>query len=165
MSDENCVIARFDSEQDLATAIEVLEKSGFRADEVSVVRSKAGVRERDTPRTGESETESAPTDKTVGVSTLAGGVLGTALGTATLVGPLLIAGPLAGMAAGAVGGGILSSINRWGVDTDSRSEHEKAIEEGAILLIVSGDSIRVADAHRDLNTTKATSVYKSTRSS
>lgn len=155
----NCLIAEFKSERDFRIAIEVLEKAHFSADEVSLVThaDDDALTELDVAK--DPLSESPPTAKTTATTTVAGGALGAALGTMTLMGPLLVAGPIFGMAAGAVGGGILSNIHRWGVDQDVAEAYESKVQNGSRLVIVTGDDdIRLADARRALKTTGPTSL-------
>jgi uncharacterized membrane protein len=95
-----------------------------------------------------------PKGKTVGISTVAGGVLGGVLGTMSAVGPLLVAGPLVGLIAGAAGGGILASIQDWGVDPEVVENYEQAVRDGADLIVVSGDEERIRHAANSLKTTR-----------
>ncbi|PAY18677.1 DUF1269 domain-containing protein [Rhodopirellula sp. SM50] len=150
---QNCLIAEFNNEEDFQTALEVLDKAHFTQDEVSIVRhadddslSKLDSAKDKTPVSPSSE-------KTAAASTLAGGTLGAALGTMTLMGPMLVAGPIVGMTAGAVGGGLLGAVESWGVDDRVAESYEAKVRDGARLLIVTGDDIRLADAASMLKTT------------
>jgi len=146
------LIAQFDSLDELKTALQVLDTDDFTAEEVSIVTTVADLQQNELQGIETSAEDSPPSTQTVAVSTIAGGTLGAALGTMTMVGPLLVAGPLAGMVAGAVGGGILNAINRWGVREDLAAHYENAIRDGGALLIVLGDEIRLDDAERLLKT-------------
>ncbi|MCS7469753.1 DUF1269 domain-containing protein [Stieleria sp. ICT_E10.1] len=155
---QNCLIAEFNSERDFRTAIEVLDKAHFTADEVSIVKhaddeglSELNAAEDTTPASPSSET-------TATGATLAGGTLGAALGSMTLMGPLIVAGPIFGIAAGAVGGGLLGAVESWGVDDRVAESYQTKVRNGARLLIVTGDDIRLADAESMLKTTGPTSL-------
>ncbi|MGB7327329.1 MAG: DUF1269 domain-containing protein [Rubripirellula sp.] len=148
-----CLIAEFKNEQDFRTAIEVLEKAHFSPDEVSTVTHSDNESLIELNQVTDEELASPPAEKTTATTTLVGGTLGAALGTMTLIGPMLVAGPLLGMAAGAVGGSMLSAVESWGVDHGVAQDYESKVRDGALLIIVTGDQNRLAIANRILKTT------------
>ena len=78
----------------------------------------------------------------------------------TMMGPMLVVGPIFGMAAGAVGGSLLSAISRWDVEQDVAAAYEAKVREGSVLIIVTGDSIRVDEAAAMLRTVPPTSLER-----
>ncbi len=161
----NCLIAEFSREHDFRTAIEVLEKAHFSADEVSIVTHADDDALTKIDAAKDLTSASPPAGKTTATTTIAGGALGATLGSMTMMGPLLVAGPIIGMAAGAVGGGILSTINSWGVDHEVTEDYESKVKSGSRLVIVTGDDeIRLADARRALKTTGPASLETFPRS-
>ncbi len=156
--DNNCLIAEFRSKEDFHTAVEVLEKAKFRPNEVSTVTHSDDTSLPELDAVEDSSTESPPADKTIAATTLAGGALGAALGTMTLMGPLLVAGPIFGMAAGAVGGSMLSAIKSQGINHDVADDYETRVRDGARLIIVTGDKTRLNEARQALQTVGPTSL-------
>lgn len=159
MSNE-CLIAEFSDRSSLKTALDILHKADYDHDTYSLVTSASEV--DDTVLAGAKDTTqtSPPAEKTTGTSTLAGGTLGAVLGTATMIGPMLVAGPLAGMAAGAAGGGLLASIESWGVRKNVGHQYEDRVAGGASLIIVNGDELKLAEAERVLKTCGPTSLER-----
>lgn len=151
MSDE-CLIAEFRDQQSFHNALEVLEKSDYPTDQISVITSADEVEGSRADDAVDTSTSSPPTEKTTAASTVTGGTLGAVLGTATMVGPMLIAGPIIGMAAGAVGGSLLSTVESWGVQKDVGDQYEARVRKGAKLILLSGDSVRLDRGQRMLKT-------------
>ncbi|GAA4453628.1 DUF1269 domain-containing protein [Novipirellula rosea] len=155
---EKCLIAEFRNTEKFRTAIEVLETGDFTMDEVSIVTHAEDKNLAELRQVTEADENALSSEKTTAASTLAGGTLGAALGTMTMMGPMLVAGPIFGMAAGAVGGSLLSAINRWGVEHDVAAQYEAKVRDGSVLIIVTGDAIRVDEAAAMLRTVPPTSL-------
>lgn len=147
-----CLIAEFSDRQSLETAIEVLDQAHYTNDNVSVVTQADEVQDTLVDDAKDMTPASPPGEKTTAASTLAGGTLGAVLGTATMMGPMLVAGPIVGMAAGAVGGGVLSAVESFGVRHDVGQQYESKVARGSRLVIVTGDELRVNEAERMLQT-------------
>ena len=106
-------------------------------------------------------TDSPPTAGSVAVGAMTGAALTTPLTVSTLIGPFMLVGPLAGIAAGAALGGLLSRTDRWGVDHDVATDYEQRAAEGSVLVIVSHeDRIRLDDAVRSLKTSTHRSIER-----
>ncbi len=157
---EKCLIAEFSNNEKFRTAIEVLEKGGFTQDEVSIVTHASDENLAELRQATEANENALSGEKTAAASTLAGGTLGAALGTMTMMGPMLVVGPIFGMAAGAVGGSLLSAISRWDVEHDVAAAYEAKVREGSVLIIVTGDAIRVDEAAAMLRTVPPASLEK-----
>jgi len=157
MSDQKCLIAEYPTREKFSTALEVLNTSDFTQSEVSTVLHSS-----DHPselRNVEDTTPgSPPAEKTMAASTVAGGTLGAAVGAMTMVGPLLVAGPILGMAAGAIGGSLLSLVESWGVEPDVANDYEEKVRSGSCLVIVSGDEMRLREAEQLLMTVGPASI-------
>ncbi|NND97628.1 MAG: DUF1269 domain-containing protein [Pirellulaceae bacterium] len=157
---EQCLIAEYESVAQMEIALEVLNKSDFTLEQYSVVMNAddPALRQLEGEST-ERESESPPTSGAVGTGTFVGGVAAAPLSAATLIGPFMILGPLVGMAAGAAAGGVLSSIQRWGVTEDAGAEYEKRVEQGSVLVIFhDSDESQVRKADRLLMTTRPRSL-------
>jgi len=146
-----CVIAEFRSFEAAKLALEALEVNKFTLEEVSVVSS---VNDPAAVRLKELEPQDSPQDitskeapgrtttdhKSVGLGMLIGGSVAAPIAAATLIGPVLVAGPLVGMAVGAAVGGLLKSTSEWGVDLDATKDYEKRVKNGAVLIIVHSEN-------------------------
>jgi uncharacterized membrane protein len=150
--DNSCLIAEFRNTEDFRTAVAVLEKAKFSPSEVSTIIHADDESIPALNAVTDSSSESPPTEKTVAATTLAGGTLGAALGTMTLMGPMLVAGPIFGMAAGAVGGSVLSAIKSGGFNHGVAEDYETKVRDGAMLIIVTGDKTRLSEARQALKT-------------
>lgn len=147
-----CLIAEFSNRESFETAIEVLDQAHYTGDSVSTVTHADQVENTLVDNAKDTTPVSPPGEKTTAASTLAGGTLGAVLGTATMMGPMLVAGPLAGMAIGAAGGSVLSSVESFGVRHDVGQRYEAKVENGSRLVIVTGDELKVNEAERVLKT-------------
>ncbi|SRR6056297_3591661 len=157
---QECLIAEFADRSSFETAIEVLRKGNFRQDDFSVVTTAEDVDDAVAPSAKTTTDDSPPAEETTGTSILVGGTLGGVLGTATMIGPLLLAGPIVGMAAGAVGGGLLSAVQSWGVRHDVALDYEQRVADGSRLIIVNGDELKVSEAERMMKTCDPTSLNR-----
>ncbi|WP_417749856.1 hypothetical protein [Rosistilla oblonga] len=149
---EYCVIAEFDNRDDFATALRVLEKAGYTRDEVSTITRVTDPSFAQLSGSGKETGVQPPGSKTTGVGALIGGALGGLLGTATMVGPMLLAGPIVGMAAGAVGGSVWSAMENHGVQEEDASGYAARVRDGALLIVVTGPEVRVREASNSLQT-------------
>ncbi len=151
-ANQRCLVAAFHNDEHFRTAIEVLEKGHFTPDEVSIVIHAGDKTLYDLSAGKDTDSDASSSGITAAASTVAGGTLGVTLGTMTMVGPLLVAGPIFGMAAGAVGGGLLNAFQKWGVDREVAEDYTVTVRNGGKLLIITGDDIRLADAKQMLKT-------------
>jgi uncharacterized membrane protein len=156
---KQCVIAQCANEDKTKLALEVLAKTGFTNENVSVVRSVQQLKDADAPIGGEDlAPEVRPEDSAVASATMVGGALGATVGAVSLVGPLLVVGPLAGVALGAAAGGLLNLIGGREVDRERIESYEQSVAEGSVLIIVDGDATRLNQAERVLRTVNPVSI-------
>jgi uncharacterized membrane protein len=97
------------------------------------------------------------TDSTMdGITTggVLGGVAGLALGAGALfipgIGPLIAAGPIAGLLTGAATGGIAGGLIDWGIPAEESHHYEEDVKEGMTLVAVHGSGPKLDDAARVL---------------
>jgi len=151
--EDQCVIAQCASEDKTRLALEVLEKAGFTQEDVSVVRSREQLKHSGAFPEGQNMSPDVPPeDSAVTTSTMVGGALGATVGAVSLVGPMLIVGPLAGVALGAAAGGLLNLVGNRGVDQSTADSYEQAIAEGNVLIVITADATRLNQAERVLRT-------------
>ncbi|MDF9409558.1 MAG: hypothetical protein A4E52_00566 [Pelotomaculum sp. PtaB.Bin013] len=142
------VVGLFDSRDQAEKAVSALRGRGF-YEEISVLaadKSKAGDTERNRGTAGGSVAS--------GVSTggVLGGLAGLAMGAGALVipgiGPILAAGPIAGLLSGAATGGIAGGLIDWGIPSERGRYYEGKVKEGKILASVRTDDTKIEDAAR-----------------
>ena len=145
------VIGTFDSRDRADQAVSALRNNGFN-NELSVIatdRAKTAGHQKDDVATGSVAT---------GVSTggALGGLAGLVMGAGALaipgIGPVLAAGPIAGLLSGAATGGIAGGLIDWGVPAERSKFYEGKVKEGKILASVGSNESKVnkaADILRD----------------
>ena len=163
MSDQ-CLIAEYGSLEQAKEGLRVLSTADEPLENVSVVahaeRHAAELQDLQKP-----SSESPNSGKVVGIGALIGGAAATPLAVGSLIGPLFVAGPLLGMAAGAVIGGLFASTQNWGIEREVGDDLQQRVDEGSVLIIVdSDDPIVLNDAEQLLATTGAKSVSQFHRS-
>ncbi|TWT49324.1 hypothetical protein Pla22_45180 [Rubripirellula amarantea] len=149
---QECLIAEFSDTTSFHTALEALEKSKFTKDDISIVTNADELSDSAIGDSKDPKSASPPTGKTTGAATLAGGTVGAMLGTATMMGPLLVAGPLIGMAAGAAGGSVLAAIESWGVRSDVGEQFEHRVRSGSRLILLTGSDVDLSEGEQILKT-------------
>jgi len=156
------VVGVFDSHDQAEKAVAELRQSGFDTNEISIVAK-------------EQHGQDAQGDTTMGMSmgtvtdgTTTGGVLGglagLALGAGALaipgLGPVVAAGPIAGMLSGAATGGIAGGLIDWGIPEEQGRKYEQEVKQGKILAAVRAHEEKIEAAAeifrrngaRDVNT-------------
>lgn len=150
--DNQCVIAECSTESKTQLALEVLAKAGFAADDVTLIRSSEQFRESGVVSGEALRPHVTPDDSAVPTSTMLGGAIGATAGAATLLGPLLVVGPLAGVALGAAAGGLINLVGGRGVNESDVTAYEAASDQGHVLIIVTASETRLNRAERVLRT-------------
>jgi hypothetical protein len=167
------VVAEYESMEFARIGLEVLAKQGLTEENVSFV-----TRENDEALTSMTEAtqddpemaiqpESEEGDESPGITasrSAAGAGVGAAvtaglaipLSMMTVVAPFFLAGPLAAAVIGAAGGGLIGA----GIsgDEDKTKDYRQKVENGSILIIVSGDEYLVYEATSSLKTTRNATV-------
>ena len=160
-ADHAIVVAAYSEEHSVDTAIECLEKSEFRSEEVSLVRRRSD-EEGDTTN-GQSE-PSTTGDTMADAGAVGGGAaIGGAAGlmaASTLMGPLLVAGPLAGVLAGGVAGATAAAIADHDDEASLAAKLNEMVRDGSQLIVVRSSPSRVVDAEAILATTNPQTVRR-----
>ena len=160
----NTAIGLFDTNHDAERAMQMLEREGFEAKNISVTVRKTKV---DT-------TESSDTMAGEGLQTgtltgmVAGGLMGLLVGAGLLIvpgiGPVLAVGPLAaglasgsalvgaaaGMGLGALSGGLIGVLSGIGVPNDHAQIYSEGVRRGGVLVAVHTDELRLSSAEKIL---------------
>lgn len=157
-----CVIAEF---QDLKTAklgLEILEKAGFDHNHISVITRRDDPELEGLEGLGDGEDaegDELPASARAGLGGVLGGSLAVPLAASTLIGPFMLVGPIVGMGVGAAVGA-LGGTSAWGVDEQDQADYQSKVENGSILIIVSGDRGDLLEAEASLKTAGPESIRR-----
>ncbi|MDD4239533.1 MAG: hypothetical protein PHT62_13420 [Desulfotomaculaceae bacterium] len=136
-------IGTFDTREQAEKTVSALRNKGF-YDEISIVAS-------DQAKAGNQQ-GLASGSVASGVSTggVLGGLAGLAMGAGALaipgIGPILAAGPIAGLLSGAATGGIAGGLIDWGLPAERSKFYEGKVKEGKILASVRSDETKADNA-------------------
>ncbi len=132
MSDK--VVGIFEHEGQAEEAVNHLREAGFDR-EISIVAKNA---EGGRNQNGDEEFDSVADGATTGG--VLGGLTGLAVGAGALVipgiGPLIAAGPIAGMLSGAATGGLGGALIDFGIPEEESRRYEEEVRRGKILVTV-----------------------------
>src|SRR5262245_12504315 len=145
------VVAVFESRAQAAAAIDELEHSGFRHDQIGLAGPGGPVHEASTP-THKREADAADGAATGAVTGGVAGALGGALAAALIsgVGPVPAGGFLAGVLAGTVGGAAAgAALGSWigpfvamGVSEEDVHRYGREIKAGRTIVVVKAEDRR-----------------------
>jgi len=144
------VVGLFDSREQAEKAVSSLRGRGF-YEEISILAADKGKTGGDT---GEYRRDTGGGSVASGVSagSVLGGLAGLAMGAGALVipgvGPIVAAGPIAGLLSGAATGGIAGGLIDWGIPAERGKYYEGKVKEGKILASVRTDETKINDAAR-----------------
>jgi hypothetical protein len=133
------VIGVFDNREQAEKSISQLRDSGFDTNEISILTKGRG------KKGGDEEGGDAVLDMgtaTDGTTTggVLGGIAGLALGAGALaipgLGPIIAAGPIAGLLSGAATGGIAGGLIDWGIPEQRGRYYEGEVKKGRVLAAV-----------------------------
>ncbi len=159
----------YSNEQKVQPAVNTLTAAGFRHADISVLMSDR----QSTKEFAHENSTKAPEGATTGVVTggSIGGMIGWFAGIGSLaipgVGPLIAAGPILGMLAGAGAGGALGGLAGaligYGIPEYEAKRYEGHINDGGVLVSVhADDSEWAAKAEQILEDTGADDIGKKT---
>lgn len=147
------VVGLFDSREQAEKAVSALRGRGF-YEEISVLATDNNGRNGESNENNQNRGNSGGGSIASGVSTggVLGGLAGLAMGAGALVipgiGPMIAAGPIAGLLSGAATGGITGGLIDWGIPSDRGQYYEGKVKEGKILASVRTDEMKISDAAR-----------------
>jgi uncharacterized protein (TIGR02271 family) len=142
------VVGLFDDRMAAQNAVRELTAEGFRGDEVSLVSKKPdgkGVEVEYVEEDGHEQIEDMAKGAGTGAAIGAGAALLLSLTALSIpgIGPVLAAGPLAALIAGAgvgaAAGGLVSGLKRLGVEDDDANTYAEGLKRGGTLVTVNTD--------------------------
>lgn len=149
------VVGLFDDRAAAQNAVKELTAEGFRGDELSVVSKKPdgeGVEVEYVEEDGREQIEDMAKGAGAGAAIGAGAALLLSLTALTIpgIGPVLAAGPLAALIAGAgvgaAAGGLVKGLTRLGVEDDEANTYAEGLKRGGTLVTVNTDNERAERA-------------------
>jgi hypothetical protein len=151
---DKTVIGVFDVRDKAERAVAEMRKTGFKENEISIVAKGGNAKSGGGPEnTGDNDVDSLGMGTTADGTTtggVLGGLAGLAAGAGALVipglGPLMAAGPIAGLLSGAATGGIAGGLIDWGIPENRGQHYEGEIKKGKILAIVRTQDNKIEDA-------------------
>lgn len=141
------VIGVFTSRDQAERAVADLRNKGFER-EISILakdeHSYKGTDHNTTMFGGDSVSDGATSGGVIG------GIAGLAIGAGALaipgLGPIIAAGPIAGMLSGAATGGIAGGLVDWGIPKERSKHYEQKVREGNIVATIKTDDNRIDSA-------------------
>ncbi|MCG8402625.1 MAG: general stress protein [Firmicutes bacterium] len=139
------VLSTFSDRHQAERAVDELRRQGFEK-EISLLA-------KDDENKGENQTTMGRGNSITGGTATGGaigGLAGLAVGAGALafpgIGPLIAAGPIAGLLSGAATGGIAGGLIDLGIPDDRSKFYEGKIKEGRILVSVQADDQKINEA-------------------
>ena len=162
---QQCAVGVFSEVEAADRAVDLLIGGNIAKGDISIV----------TDPKNDSRLEQAPIDagdemeERAGIGAGIGGLLGLLLSGPPLwiagAAPVLLIGPIAAGVTGAIVGGYVAALSGWGVHSNKLDHYQRRVEEGAVLVVVSGYPLTVAVAQRILRESEADDVAMFARSS
>lgn len=176
-----CLVAEYKSHAAAKVGIEVLRKSDFHADAISIVWRGHEEALQKLDRRGEHH-DPHDVQKAMGAGAALAALAGIPLGIASIMGPIMVAGPIAAAAGGAAAGGMFAEsshgesghsssdrvdsrglfamANHFGINDHDAAHYEERVRDGAVLLIVTSTPPRLDEAQAALKTTGPASLQR-----
>ncbi len=139
------VLSTFPNQDAAEKAVAELRQKGYDKD-ISIIARDGQNRENNqyTTMGNDSVTDGATTGGVLG------GLAGLAVGAGALaipgIGPLIAAGPIAGLLSGAATGGIAGGLVDWGIPQERSKFYEDKVKQGSILVSVHTEDNRINEA-------------------
>lgn len=146
---EKKIIAYFDEKQSADEAVKGLREKGFGDNDISIIS-----KEENKDTVGENG------NQILADGTIAGAAYGSIAGFALVagaalipgIGPVVAAGPVAGMIAGAVTGGLAGALIDYGLPEEQGRYYESKVEEGKLLIVMRTEEEKAEAATETLKT-------------
>lgn len=141
------VIGVFTSHDQAEKAVAELRNKGFEK-EISILakddQSYKGTDHNSVMFGGDAVSDGATTGGVIG------GIAGLAIGAGALaipgLGPIIAAGPIAGLLSGAATGGVAGGLVDWGIPEDRSRYYEGKVREGSIVATLKADDDKIDSA-------------------
>lgn len=156
---EVCVVAVYDSTDKAESAVHILRRAGYSADQISLIAAKLGGHPEaidNLPMEDDSLRDAA---YGAGLGGVIGVLAGISLMAVTELGLVFLIGPIGGGFVGAVTGGFVGALSGWGVHRTKLAHYERCLKNGRVLVIVEGDPRQVAHADQVLHETNAEELH------
>lgn len=156
------VVGIFESERVAKEAIEDLRRAGFEREISLLAKDQKNISR--TPDDNGGETMAGGETVADGVATggVLGGLGGLAIGAGALaipgLGPLIVAGPIAGLLSGAAGGGVAGGLVDWGIPEEEGRRYEEEIKRNKIIVAVNSSEDNIDEAENILKNHGASEV-------
>lgn len=141
------VLAVFSEQARAEEAVNNLRQAGFDK-EISVLTKEREGKENNGD--GAMTADTGEVGDGVSAGGVLGGLAGLAMGAGALVipgfGPLIAAGPIAGLLSGAATGGLAGGLVDWGIPQQEGKKYEEDVRQGKTLVAVDTDEKRKDEA-------------------
>lgn len=159
----DCLVAEFRSMEKAKVALEVLQLNDFASDAVSVVyRGHEEALEQIDQQAGY-HVEPGDVEHSMELGAVMGASLATYVSVATLMVPVIVAGPLVGLVAGAAAGRFFAEAKQWGIHEHDAMHYDQRVANGSVLVIVTSTPLRLNEAEQCLKTTGPVSLERFAR--
>jgi len=150
-----CLVAEYPTAEKAQLGLQVLTNLDFASDAISIVslNHEGTLGHVSLPEPDPDGEDAHKLSKSIEVGALLGSAALAPAFLGTVIGPLMVAGPLVALIAGASIGGVLDETSRWGIHRDAAKHYEQRIKDGAILIIVTSTAPRLDEAQASLKTT------------
>jgi uncharacterized membrane protein len=139
------VVATFYKRDEAEKAISDLRTIGFNKDISIISKDKDNMNNHEGNKSNNQTTMTNNDSIVNGAITggVLGGIAGWAIGAGMLaipgLGPIIAAGPLAGLISGAATGGIAGGLVDWGIPAERSKYYEERVKKGEILVSLKAD--------------------------
>lgn len=140
------VVGVFESHDQAEKAVAQMRKSGFDTNEISI----AAKEQQNQNNGGDEDTLGMGMPGGTTTGGVLGGLAGLALGAGAIavpgLGPIIAAGPIAGMLSGAATGGIAGGLIDMGIPEERGQYYENEVKSGKVLAAVRAHEQKVQEA-------------------
>jgi len=147
------VIGVFASRDQAERAVEELRSKGFEKEISILAKDEEAKNDRGTPGVDENSVMFGGGDSVTGGAAtggVIGGIAGLAIGAGALaipgLGPIIAAGPIAGLLSGAATGGIAGGLVDWGIPEERGRYYEGKVKEGHIVATIRSSDDKIDTA-------------------
>jgi outer membrane lipoprotein SlyB len=148
-----CLVAEYPTIAKALSGLEILTNLDFASDAISVVSlNHTGTLEHVALKEGDAE-GTRELSNSMKIGAFLGGTALAPVYLGSMIGPLMIAGPIVALIAGATAGGLLDGTLRWGINKHAAKDYEQKIKDGSVLIIVTSTPPRLDEAAASLKTT------------